>query len=127
MSRIRSKNTNLDKTMRRLLRKARVPFQMYPKMEGNPDFLICKKIAIFCDSSFWHGCNWRKLKAQLEEGSNASYWVDHISRNKRRDRQVNALLDKLGYRVLRFWDSQILEHPFQCMSSIKKAVTLYCE
>lgn len=127
MSRIRSKNTRLDRTMHSLLRKAGIPFKMYPKILGNPDFLVGGKITIFCDSSFWHGRNWKKLKAQLEKGSNASYWVDHISHNRRRDHQVNAALGRLGYTVLRFWDNQVFEHPSDCMSSIKRVVAICCK
>jgi DNA mismatch endonuclease (patch repair protein) len=124
MSKIRSRNTRLDKAMRKLLRKADIPFKMYPKIVGNPDFLVCGKIAIFCDSSFWHGRNWKKLKAQLEQGSNASYWVDHISRNRQRDQEVNDALRRLGYRVLRFWDDQVFERPSTCISSIKRVLTI---
>jgi len=124
MSRIRSRNTSIDLAMKKLLRKAGIPSKMYPKMVGNPDFLIGEKVVVFCDSGFWHGRNWRKLKTQLGRGSNASYWVAHIARNRNRDRQVNATLQELGYRVLRFWDRQIFDKPEQCSTRIKTAVEL---
>jgi DNA mismatch endonuclease (patch repair protein) len=119
MSRIRSKNTQLDKSMRKLLRKAGISFKMYPKILGNPDFLVGGKIAIFCDSSFWHGHNWKKLKGRLLLGSNAEYWVEHIARNRRRDRHVTRILRKQGYLVIRMWDKDILKSPEKCASEIR--------
>jgi len=96
---------------------------MYPPMVGNPDFLIGRRILIFCDSSFWHGRNWKKLKAQLERGSNASYWVSHIACNRRRDRQTRAMLRRLGYEVLGFWDDEVYKHPEDCVRRIKAAIS----
>ena len=122
MSRIRGKKTGLDLAMRKLLRRAGIKFKMYPRIVGNPDFLVGQRIAVFCDSSFWHGRNWKKLKAQLERGSNASYWVAHIAGNRRRDRQINAKLRKTGYDVLRLWDEEVFEHPADCAMRIKKAL-----
>jgi DNA mismatch endonuclease (patch repair protein) len=119
MSRIRSKNTRLDKTMRVILRKARIPFKMYPKIFGKPDFLVGEKVVIFCDSSFWHGRNWNKLRPQLQKGSNASYWVKHIAGNIARDKTVTCVLKRSGYKVLRFWDTDVYARPQTCLRKLK--------
>ncbi len=124
MSQIRSKNTGLDVSMRRTLRKAEIKFEAYPKMYGNPDFLVEQCIALFCDSSFWHGRNWRKLKQQLTNGSNAKYWVEHIAKNRSRDRLVNATLRRHGLKVIRFWDDEIFKRPEACVRRIKAAKRL---
>jgi DNA mismatch endonuclease (patch repair protein) len=124
MSRIRSKNTRLDLAMRRILRKAGIRFKTYPKIYGNPDFLVSQKIVMFCDSGFWHGRHWKRLKAQLEKGSNAKYWVEHIARNRNRDRHVNAALRRRGFRVLRFWDDEIFKRQEACVRRIKAAIRL---
>lgn len=121
MSKIRSKNTKLDKAMRKLLQDADIPFKMYPKILGNPDFLVGEKIVVFCDSSFWHGRNWERLRAKLARGSNPSYWLEHIARNRLRDRKVNRALRVQGYRVLRFWDYKIAKQPNECTKRIKSA------
>jgi len=122
MSRIRSRHTKLDLAMESILREARIPFVMYPKIPGNPDFLVGKRAAVFCDSSFWHGRRWERLRAQLKRGSNSSYWVTHIARNRTRDRRVNSRLRKLGYSVLRFWDDQVLKRPQECVNRIRAAL-----
>lgn len=122
MSRIRSKNTSIDLAMKKLLRKAGIPFKMYPKMLGNPDFLISEKAVVFCDSGFWHGRNWTKLKAKLRRGSRSRYWIPHILRNKRRDQAVTKELRKTGYTVLRFWDTDIAKNPGKCLRQIKETL-----
>jgi DNA mismatch endonuclease (patch repair protein) len=109
--------------MRKLLRKTRIKFKRYPKIVGNPDFLVGDKIALFCDSSFWHGRNWMKLKAQLQRGSNPSYWVTHIARNRQRDKKVNRLLMKQGYSVVRFWEDDILKRPDNCVTRLRTALS----
>ena len=120
MSRIRSKNTRLDLAMKRLLEKEDLRFKMYPRIFGNPDFLVGRRVVVFCDSSFWHGRNWTKLKTKLGRGSRSRYWIPHILRNKRRDRAVTKELRKTGYLVLRFWDTDIAKNPDKCLRQIKE-------
>jgi DNA mismatch endonuclease (patch repair protein) len=122
MSRIHSKNTQLDLAMKAALRKEGIRFKMYPRILGTPDFLLGNRTAVFCDSSFWHGRNWEKLRKQLRNGSNSDYWISHISRNKARDRAVNAGLRRMGYTVLRFWDVSVFKHPEACVTKIKESL-----
>lgn len=122
MSQIRSKNTRLELAMKRILRKAKIKFKTYPRIYGSPDFLVGERIAVFCDSSFWHGRNWKKLKSQLEKGSNAKYWVEHLARNRNRDRHVNSTLRRRGFKVLRFWDDEIFKRQEACVRRIKAAI-----
>ena len=119
MSKIRSKNTGLDLAMRRVLLSRGIKFKSYPKIFGAPDFLVYDKVAVFCDSSFWHGRHWKELKSQLEGGSNASYWVRHIADSRRRDRLVTRTLKESGYRVARFWDSDIFNRPDYCLRKLR--------
>lgn len=122
MSKIRSKNTRLDLAMNAALRKEGIRHKMYPRILGTPDFLVDNRVAVFCDSSFWHGRNWEKLRKQLKNGSNSVYWISHISRNRARDRVVNAGLRRMGYKVLRFWDENVFKHPERCVMKIKESL-----
>ena len=49
----------------------------YKGLPGSPDIALTKyKIAIFCDSEFFHGKDWHQvLKPRLEKGKNPEYWV----------------------------------------------------
>lgn len=123
MSAIHSKNTKLDLTMKNMLLDAGLDFEMYPAIEGKPDFRVSKSLLLFCDSSFWHGRNWNELRAQLTSGSNSSYWVSHISKNRERDKKVNSLLRKRGFIVTRLWDNDIYSHPDRCLEIIRAHIS----
>ena len=98
MSRIRSKNTKIEKLVFRELRKRKIYFQRhYKKCAGNPDIALPgKKIAIFIDGDFWHGYNFKKTKSRLPK----KYWQEKIQSNIQRDRKNVVELKKEGWQVL---------------------------
>jgi len=118
MSKIRSKGTKIELRMKDALERNGIRFEYQPKMFGSPDFLIPPNIAVFCDSSFWHGRNWHKLKKKLKK----KYWYDHIQRNRERDKEVNTVLRSKGYIVLRFWDDEIEKNMERCIKRIIRAI-----
>lgn len=119
MSKIRSRGTGIELEMRRTLEAARLDFVYQPRMFGSPDFLVKPQIAVFCDGSFWHGRDWRRLRKKLKPG----YWRNHIEQNRIRDRLVNRRLGRQGYTVLRFWDFQIERNPSHCIEAIEVVLT----
>ena len=72
MSRIRGKDTSIEVALRKALWEKGYRFRKnYKGLPGSPDIAITKyKIAIFCDSEFFHGKDWDVLKAKLEKGKN---------------------------------------------------------
>ncbi len=79
-------------------------------LPGRPDLVFRKaRVVVFCDGDFWHGKNLEQRIARLEDGHNAPYWVAKITRNVERDMSNTAQLDRDGWRVLRFWESDILK------------------
>ena len=118
MSRIRSKGTKIEMKMMKTLEESNIKFEYQPKIFGKPDFLVYPNIVVFCDSSFWHGREWKTLKRELNEG----YWQEHIKKNRNRDRLVNKQLRKAGYTVLRFWDDEINKKIQSCVTKIKEAI-----
>jgi DNA mismatch endonuclease, patch repair protein len=115
MSKIKSKGSKMELVMLEALNTSHVNFEYQPKIFGKPDFLVEKNIAIFCDSSFWHGRNWSKLSKKL-----SGNWVDHIERNRKRDKIVNKELKKNGFIVLRFWDYEIKKNLSGCIKRIEQ-------
>lgn len=103
MSSIRSVNTRPELKLKRLM--VGIGFKYHPKgVYGSPDFADKKrKIAIFVDGCFWHGCP----KHYKTPTNNRTYWVMKIKKNRARDRQVKATLIKEGYLVLRIWEHEI--------------------
>ncbi len=91
----------------------------YTRLEGKPDIVLSKyKIAIFCDSEFWHGYNWEVRKNDIK--SNKDFWIKKIESNIQRDKIVNKILKKQGWKVLRFWGRDIQKHLPECVNKIEK-------
>jgi len=114
MSSIKSKNTSIDKKIESLLKSAKIKFKMYPKMVGNPDFIITdRKVAIFCDGDFWHGYDYKTRKDGLPE-----FWRNKIENNMKRDKKNNFLLKTIGWKVIRLWEHEIIGNPKKCLEKI---------
>src|SRR5712671_4257527 len=68
---------------------------------GKPDFAWPgRKIAVFVDGCFWHGCT----KCRSVPTSNVEFWKNKIATNRRRDQRVTRLLRSQGWRVVRIWE-----------------------
>ncbi len=88
---------------------------------GKPDISIKKyRIAIFCDSEFWHGKDWDQRK--YDHKSNQEFWAKKIERNIQRDREVNKALLKNNWKVLRFWGKDIEKDLLTCVNIIENAI-----
>ena len=120
MQHIRSKDTSIEIKLRKALWAAGIRYRKYyTEIPGKPDIVLTKyKIAIFCDSSFWHGRDFDKKKP-VE--TNHEYWDKKIRRNMDRDKEVNQQLDALGWKVIRFWDIDINKHIEDCVQIIIEA------
>ena len=91
------------------------------RIYGKPDIVfIGKKVAVFCDSEFWHGYNWNERKKDFK--SHQEFWIPKIERNMERDAEVTALLESEGWTVIRFWGNEIKKNTAQCADIIEKAV-----
>ena len=117
MSRIRSKNTSIDRMMRDMLSDARLKFVMYPDLYGKPDFQVGKNILVFCDGDFWHGYRYAENKRPAKK-----YWREKIEGNMRRDRKVSRKLRRDGWSVLRIWEHDIKRKPETCVRKIMRKV-----
>ena len=88
---------------------------------GKPDIaFIRKRVAVFCDSEFWHGFDWSRKKEEIK--SNRDFWIPKIERNIQRDIEVTQALTSDGWIVLRFWGNQIKRQLSDCADIIEKAV-----
>ena len=124
MRRIRSKDTKIELALRKALWNKGYRYRKnYAALPGKPDIALTKyKIAVFCDSEFFHGKDWEILKPQLERGNNGEFWVKKISRNRERDDEINKALLFRGWTVIRFWGKDILKNTDECVRVIEEAV-----
>jgi DNA mismatch endonuclease (patch repair protein) len=122
MRKIRSDKTSPEILLQKLLRSKGIKFKKYGRdLPGKPDIVILnKKLAIFIDGEFWHGYRWQEKKIKIR--ANRAYWVPKIEKNILRDKQSNKKLKKAGWKVLRFWQQQIIKDPLKCLKKIKIAL-----
>lgn len=123
MSRVRSTGSRIERELGKALWSDGIRYRKQYPVDGRPDFAIPRlRIAIFADSSFWHGRDWgagRKDEFKVRQ----AFWVSKIERNIARDQEVNDSLQRMGWLVLRFWDDQILRDPAGCVLAVRKAIT----
>lgn len=124
MRAIRSKDTTIELALRKALWKQGIHYRKnYKELIGKPDIVITKyRIAVFCDSDFWHGYDWENRKSRIK--SNQEYWIPKIERNMRRDQEVTSALVEQGWIVLRFWEHDIRKNMDDCLNDVLEAVTI---
>jgi len=99
-------NRSTERTFAALLRRFRVSgWTLHSsQVTGKPDFYFSKRrIAIFVDGCFWHGCP-RCFQAPRH---NAAFWAEKIERNRKRDQKVTRYLRRKGVEVIRVWEHDL--------------------
>ena len=124
MSKIRGRDTSIELALRKALWKKGYRYRKnYKDLPGSPDIVFTKyRIAIFCDSEFFHGKDWEVLKPRLEQGKNPDYWVKKIERNMQRDIEKDKMLSFMGWTVIHFWGKDILKNTEECIRVIEEAI-----
>jgi len=98
MSRIRSTNTQVELTIRRLLHRRGLRYRIHgTSLPGKPDIVFPKaKVSVFIDGDFWHGLRFAQWQHKLQP-----YWCDKIAGNRRRDQLNFQRLRRRGWKVIR--------------------------
>lgn len=124
MQNIRSKGTKIEVVLQKALWHKGYRYRKnYNALPGKPDIALTKyKIAVFCDSEFFHGKNWEVKKPKLLKSNNPDYWISKIERNMERDLENDQKLLLLGWTVIRFWGQDILKDTGQCIKVIEEAI-----
>lgn len=120
MQRVKNKGSKIELALRKELWSRGLRYQKnVTSIFGKPDLVFKgKKIAIFCDSEFWHGYNWDVRKKDFK--SHQEFWIPKIERNMQRDKEVTEELEKQGWVVLRFWGNDIKKGVSKCADLIEK-------
>lgn len=124
MQNIKGKDTSIEIKLRKALWHKGYRYRKnVSTLPGKPDIALTKyKLAIFCDSEFFHGKDWEVLKPRLERGSNAAFWVNKISRNRERDEEVNKRLLFMRWTVIRFWGMEINKDVELCVKVVEETI-----
>lgn len=104
MAAVRNTGTDLELAVRRELWRRGLRYRLNYPLPGRPDIVFPgRRIAIFCDGCFWHGCpEHGQIPVQ-----NRSRWQEKIQANKERDARVTAELREMRWVVLRYWGCEI--------------------
>lgn len=108
MSRIRSRDTRPEETVRKYLFSHGYRYRKNVKeLPGCPDIVLPKyKTVVFVNGCFWHRHDCKRFKWPK---SNEVYWKDKILRNVERDKHNNQQLEKDGWQVVVVWECEIKE------------------
>lgn len=122
MQRVKSKDSEIEKILRNALWNKGYRYRKNVKdVFGHPDIVFkSKKVAIFCDSEFWHGYDWERKKNEIK--TREDFWIPKIERNMQRDKEVNMKLSEEGWTVLRFWGTEIKKQTENCVKEIEKCI-----
>src|SRR5271157_6076411 len=120
----RKRDTKPEILLRRALWAAGLRYRKYVSgVQGNPDIVFSRaRVVVFCDGDFWHGRNWAKLKHELGHRHNSSYWCAKISRNIARDKRTTAELERLGWAVVRLWETDTLKRPKATATELREMI-----
>lgn len=122
MKQVKNKDSKIEIALRKELWRRGLRYRKnVTDIFGKPDLVFkSKKVAVFCDSEFWHGYNWEERKKDFK--SHQEFWIPKIERNIQRDIEVTRELQKQGWKVLRFWGNEIKKDVSGCADIIEKEV-----
>ena len=76
-----------------------------------------RKIAIFVDGCFWHGCGEHRTIPK----NNYKWWKEKIGKNRDRDHDTDERLRSAGWMVLRYWEHDLAE---KIVEDVQKLMSL---
>jgi DNA mismatch endonuclease, patch repair protein len=113
MAAIRSTENKTERALRQALHRLGLRYRKYvTHLPGKPDIVFTSaKTAIFIDGDYWHA---RLLREKGEaalvssiKSVNRDYWIRKFRRNVEKDDEATAALLAAGWKVLRYWESDV--------------------
>ncbi len=107
MSAIKSKNTNPEITVRKLLHSMGYRFRLHKKdLPGSPDIVLPKyKTVIFVHGCFWH--RHQNCKYASNPKTRREFWEKKFKENIERDKKTQEKLKNLGWKTKIVWECEI--------------------
>ena len=122
MQAIKNKDSKIEQLLRKELWRRGIRYRKNVNtIFGHPDIaFLGKRVAVFCDSEFWHGYDWEKKRNEIK--TRREFWIPKIERNIERDKEVTEHLRKEGWIVIRFWGKEIKSDVGKCANAIEEAL-----
>ena len=102
MRKIHSKDTSIELQLRKTLWHKGYHYRKnYKALSGSPDIVLTKyKIAIFCDSEFFHGKDWEILKLRLEKGKIQTFGLKKLNETTT---EILKMIGNYYFSVIQFF------------------------
>ncbi|WAX58535.1 very short patch repair endonuclease [Jatrophihabitans cynanchi] len=112
MAAVKNTGTRPELALRRELFRRGLRYRVRTRVLGHPDIVFpTERIACFVDGDRWHGNGWKIRGLESFEAEfghrNAQFWKEKITRNMRRDQDVNRGLEHDGWTIVRVWASEV--------------------
>lgn len=123
MTRIRSKDTGIERLVRRILHADGFRFRLNVKdLPSKPDIVLPKyRTVVFINGCFWHGhqgCRYFVIPK-----TNTEFWVNKIDGNIRRDDENYHRLEMEGWNVIIVWECALKKNKFvETVSQLESAI-----
>jgi len=106
MSRVKSKNSLAELSLRTALHARGLRYRLHRRIEGITVDLVFPgpKVAVLVDGCFWHGCP----KHATYPKTNKEYWLPKLEANRQRDERQSVKLRSAGWKVFRVWEHDCL-------------------
>jgi DNA mismatch endonuclease, patch repair protein len=104
----RRRDTKPEVAIRSLLHRRGLRFRIDKPIRTDtgivrPDVVFTtQRIAVFVDGCYWHAC---PEHGELPR-ANRDFWREKFRRNRARDKEQTAALEKAGWSVLRIWEHE---------------------
>lgn len=107
MRQVKAKDTKPEMAVRRTIHAMGFRYALHRRdLPGNPDLVFTsRRRVIFVHGCFWHGHCCRA--GRNRPGSNQSYWIPKLDRNRARDAANRRRLKRLGWGVMVIWECQV--------------------
>jgi DNA mismatch endonuclease, patch repair protein len=110
----RSKNTEPELLLRRALHSVGARFRLHRTLARGctPDLVLPgRRLAVFVDGDYWHGCPTHNPSPPGQAGPNAALWAQKKADVAARDRRADAIAAEQGWVVVRVWECEIRADP----------------
>lgn len=106
------RHTEPELLLRRALHALGGRFRLHRQLAKGctPDLVLPgRRVAVFVDGDFWHGCPRHGRTAF--RGPNAELWQEKMRRNRERDLRSTRLAQEAGWTVVRVWECEVRAGP----------------